>query len=448
MTILLQERPVMKRLKQLSNSFASGRTSLGAVMQTAAANILIQASYVGSGVITARALGPSGRGSLAAIIMWPQFLSYMLTLGIPVSAVYQIRKQPQHASSLTAAAVSISVTMGILASAIGFFLIPYPLHTYPPPVVQFARWALLITPLALLGITFSTITQSTGAFRRLNFMRIAQPLAVMLVLLVAWLTHLLTAYSAALAYLLAGVPIMIWNGVWVWKHFQPSFARGSQPIRELVSYGVRVWGADLLGTAANQVDRVLVVSMLPPRDMGLYVVSQSVAGLLNVLPAAMNTVLMPRAAGHSVHDIVDLTGKAVRITLVGLCLIALPLFFIGGFLLVLVYGHKYDGAAAILRILLGEAILDGLTGVLSQAFLAAGVPGTVTLLQGIGLLSAVPLMYWMLPRWGLKGAACALLVSTAVRFTFVVLNFPLRLKIRPPGIILHRSDLLFLSRAK
>ncbi len=98
----------------------------------------------------------------------------------------------------------------------------------------------------------------------------------------------------------------------------------------------------------------------------------------------------------------ELTGRAARVTIVGLTLAALPLFLFGSFLLTLVYGHKYDGAAAILKILLGEAILDGATAVLSQAFLAAGVPGTVTILEGCGLLSAIPLMYWMVPRWGLK----------------------------------------------
>ena len=81
-----------------------------------------------------------------------------------------------------------------------------------------------------------------------------------------------------------------------------------------------------------------------------------------------------------------------------------------------------------------------MTSVLSQAFLAAGIPGTVTLLQGSGLMSAVPLMYWFIPRWGLKGAAYALLLSTAVRLTLVVLNYPLRLKMMPPRLLLTRSD--------
>ena len=176
----------------------------------------------------------------------------------------------------------------------------------------------------------------------------------------AWKAGWLTAYSAALAYLLAGIPITIWNFVWVSRHFHPRFEGGAEPIRALLSYGVRAWGADLLGTVANQVDRLLVVSMLPPSSMGLYVVSQSVAGLLNVLPSGMNSVLMPKAAGRPIEEIVELTGRAARVTIAGLTLAALPLFLFGSFLLTLVYGHKYDGAAAILTFFWGKQFWMGL----------------------------------------------------------------------------------------
>lgn len=438
----------MKRLAGLAKSFASGRTSLGAVLQTGTSNVLIQAAYVISGVITARSLGPSGRGALAAIIMWPQFLGYLLSLGIPTSSVYHVRREPQHGSTLTAAAIIISIAMGCIAVVAGFFIIPYSLHTYPPSVIHFARLMICTAPLALLGVNLSALAQSAGAFRRYNFYRLAQPAAVSLVLFLIWRLHGLTYTSAAAIYLFAGVPVTLWNGIWVWSYFKPSFKGGLKPVRALVGYGVRVWGADLLGTVANQVDRILVVSTLPPHDMGLYVVAQSVAGLMNVFPAAINSVLMPRAAGHSIADIVNLTGRALRITFAILFLAGTSLFFSGGFLLNLVYGNKFDGAFIVLKILLAEAVLDGLTSVSSQAFLAAGFPGVVTLLQGCGLVTAVPLLYWMVPRWGLKGAAFALLISTSFRLSFVLISFPLRLKHAPPGILLRPSDIKALKLPK
>ncbi|WP_255424383.1 polysaccharide biosynthesis C-terminal domain-containing protein [Acidipila sp. EB88] len=112
------------------------------------------------------------------------------------------------------------------------------------------------------------------------------------------------------------------------------------------------------------------------------------------------------------------------------------------------YGNKYDGAAGILRILLGEAILDGVTSVLAQAFMARGLPGTVTLLEGCGLFTAVPLMYWLIPRYGLQGAAYALLLATACRFSFVIGSYPLRLGMKIPSMMLRASDVSAFRRAR
>jgi len=431
----------LRFLVGVAKKFATGRTSLGALLQTGFSNVLIQGLYAVSGIISARALGPSGRGMLAAIIMWPQFLSYLLTIGIPASSVYNVRRDPAHRSTYAAAAMAISAIMGSVAVLLGYLVIPYSLRTYPPAVVHMALLVVFLAPVALLTLSLTELARSSGIFGYYNFFRVAQPASVCVALFLIWKLGGLTYWSGALVYLLAGIPFTVWNILWIRSHFRPSFKGGARPVRSLLNYGVRVWGADLLGTVANQVDRVFVVSMLQPHDMGLYVVAQSAAGLMGVFPNAMAAVLMPRAAGHSVQEIVTLTGRALRVAFAGLLLIALCLFFAGGFLLNLVYGSRFDGAFLVLRILLAEGVLDGLTLVSSQAFLAAGIPGIVTFLQGCGLLTAVPLLLWMVPRWGLQGAAYALLISTACRLTFVLVSFRTTLKMPPPGIILKQSDI-------
>jgi O-antigen/teichoic acid export membrane protein len=123
-------------------------------------------------------------------------------------------------------------------------------------------------------------------------------------------------------------------------------------------------------------------------------------------------------------------------------LASLPLLFFGGFLLRLVYGSTFTAAAAVLPFLVVEAIASGLTSVLAQAFLATGFPGTVSMLQGCGLLTSIPLMYWLIPKFGLPGAGCALMLSTLGRLLLVLFNFPYKLKSRPPGLIMRRAEFI------
>jgi antigen flippase len=436
------------RIKGVFKTFLGGRTSAGAVSQTVVSNLMIQGTNILCGLVTARALGPKGRGELAAILLWPQFLAYLLTLGIPISSVYNIRRNPALSSAFTALALLSSLVMGFVAAAVGVIIIPHSLHTYTPQVIHNARWVVLTAPLALVGLMLSTLVQSAESFRRYNLFRFTPPFLILSTLLLASKFGHLKPLTAALAYLFAGFPIMIWNFVWIWKRFKPRIAGGLEPARALFGYGVRAWGADLLGTVANQVDRLLVVGMLSPSSMGLYVVAQSAAGLLNVLPGSMMTVLLPKASDRSTEEIVKLTGRAARITIVVMAAAGLPLFLLSGLALRLVYGQNFAVASVVLKLLLAEAVLDGTTAVLTQAFLAAGCPGTVTILQLCGLLTAIPLLAWLAPIWGLNGVGLAMLISTSLRLSFVLLNYRLRLKVRPPSLLLRKEDVAFLYKSR
>jgi len=78
--------------------------------------------------------------------------------------------------------------------------------------------------------------------------------------------------------------------------------------------------------------------------------------------------------------------------------------------------------------------------VLAQAFMALGRPGTVTLLQAVGLGLSVPLMLLLIPRFGIAGAAVSLLISTCARFAFLYASFPVILKMVPPSLRPQRED--------
>lgn len=413
-----------------------------AIIQTACANLAVQIVNLLCGIITARSLGADGRGLLAGIIMWPQFLAYGMTMGIPIASVYWLKRRRDISSELAGAGLLLSAVFGFLAALVGAVILPYSLHTYPAAAIHLARLWILVTPLELLAVTLIAQAQAADAFSKYNVYRFLSPFSVLIVLVIEKSLGRLTYSSAAFAYLLGGTPAMIWTARWAWKHFRPTLRSPVASSRLLLSYGVRAWGADLLGTVATQVDRVLVVGLLNPEMMGLYVIAQSAAGVLAFIPTAVAPITMPRSTNLSTGDTVALTGRAARATLCLMLLASLPLLVCGDFLLRLVYGHGFAGAAAILPFLVVEAIASGLTSVLSQAFLAAGFPGTVSMLQGCGVLTSIPLMFWLIPRFGLKGAGCALMLSTLCRLLFVLLNFPYKLKSRPPGLIMGGAEFM------
>jgi O-antigen/teichoic acid export membrane protein len=431
---------VRSRLRRMMAARSGGL----AVVQTVFANVAVQGLNLASGILTARTLGPAGRGMLAGIIMWPQFLAYAMTLGIPVATVYSLKRRPEASREIVGTSLLASVLVGALAALVGFAVIPYSLHAYSRSTVHLAELWIVVTPLELLAVTLMAQVQAAGVFSFYNLFRFLSPLSVLLILVIEKSLGRLTFGTAAFAYLLAGVPAMIWIGSWSWKHYRPTLDGLWATARLLFGYGIRAWGGDLMGTISNQVDRILVVGLLNPDAMGLYIVAQSAAGVLAVLPTAVVPITLPRSSNLDTDGILALTGNAVRATFYVMILASLPLLLFGGALLHMVYGPRFLEAAIVLPFLVIEAIADGVTSVLAQAFLASGFPGMVSFLQGCGLLTSIPLLYWMIPRFGLRGAGCALMLSTLCRFLLVLVSFPYKLKSRPPGLIMGREELLSL----
>ena len=144
-----------KRLAIPIRSLIISRSGLAAVVQTLLANVFILGITAGTGIITARLLGPSGRGELAAMIMWPQFLAFTLTLGVPSALLYNLKRYPGQASSLFSVALLLGTLMGLLATLVGVLFIPHWLIEYSPEVVRSAQWLMLIAPASVRSASHS-----------------------------------------------------------------------------------------------------------------------------------------------------------------------------------------------------------------------------------------------------------------------------------------------------
>ncbi len=69
-----------------------------------ATQLLVTILNLGTGVVTARLLGAGGRGELAAIITWPQVLSFLALAGLTKSTAYHVRKDRGEAAGYFAGA--------------------------------------------------------------------------------------------------------------------------------------------------------------------------------------------------------------------------------------------------------------------------------------------------------------------------------------------------------
>ncbi|MGP1384737.1 MAG: lipopolysaccharide biosynthesis protein [Thainema sp.] len=423
-----------------------GEDSASATVQTLFARFLIIGVNMGTGVITARFLGPEGRGEQAAMILWPIFLANVLTLGLPSAVVYNFRKHPENRSKFFAAALLIGTFAGFFATAVGIIFMPAFLKNYSDPTIQFARLLMFNAPIALVQLIILSALEANEEFSASNRLRLLIPSITLFLLVGLLVTNTLNPYTSALAYILNGVPVFLWTLIQLYRKIKPKWNHIYQATRLLIGYGIRSYGINLLGALATNIDQALVIGFLSPTAMGTYVVALSLSRILNIFQNSFSTVLFPKAAARPINEIIDMIGRATRLNLVAMILIGAMVIIFSQLLLKILYGSEFIDAALVLKILTIQVVLNGTTMMLAQAFMASGSPGVVTVLQGIGLALNVPLMLVLIPSMGLIGAGLSLLISTVFRLVFILALFPILLKRNPPSLLINKEDCLCVAQ--
>ena len=410
-----------------------------AMAETLISKFAIQGINAGTGIITARALMPAGRGQLAAMILWTSILASFTSFGVPTSLIYFFRRHHEDRDRIVATGLIMSLVTGMLATLLGVLFIPHWMGQYPPGTVRAAQWFMIVTPITAVTLAGKSILEAAGSFSSSNILQLSTPLFTAVPLVALLLIHHLNPYTAAASYIFAALPSFFYL-VYRLRPYVHHLRADLHTGKLLLSYGVRSYGIDLLGALAFQVDQVLVVKMLSPKEMGSYVVVLSLSRMLNTVYGSVTMVLFPKASGQSTEAVVTLTERCARVATIVSAAAAVFVYVFGPFFLNLLYGREYGSALSSLRILLVEVTLAGTASVLAQAFMALGRPGIVTTLQAVGLSFSIPLMIVLIPRWGIKGAATALLVSTLARLVFVMAGFPIFLKTRMPNLLPHAED--------
>lgn len=431
----------MGRLLDASRWLIRGRTGTAAVLQTIVAQALVIAVNVITGVVTARTLAPVGRGELAAINLVPMMLASLMGFGVPAALVYHLKRHVDDARAMIGAAIVMNVAIGIVAVVLGELFLPLALHQYGRGVVDLARWFILTAPMSLMFYTCASVFESQGDFWYSNTSRFLSPLAIFALLLALLLTHHLNVLTAAISYALPSIPIAGKMLADLWRRTNPVFVRSAAPYRRLLSFGLQSYGIDVLRSLGGQINQLLVIGFLSPATMGLYVVSLSIATILQVVQTSTSRVLLPKVSARPLADVVQQVGRATRISGALTGVLALLLVLLGPLVLRLLYGPLFAGGSVLLRLLAVEALFSSSAGVLIQTFSACGRPGIVMVLQGAGLALSVPLLFLFIPRFGLAGAGLALLISTIVRLALALASYPLLLHVPAPRLILTKADL-------
>lgn len=376
---------------------------------TVSSYLLVPLTAIISGPLLAHALGPVGRGELAAVLAPLALANIIATFGFHEAATYFVARAEHSSVRIAWLAVGLSVLTGGLAAVALWFLAPLLLANAPRAVHPLQLLALSL-PLSIGFAGARGVVAGTQQFGRVSLERAGASLGRLAVLGVAALTIGLTVSNAAVISVV--VPIVF--SLVLIAPLRGTATGGSEglPASTFLTYSMHASIGTFGTILILQLDQALMVPLSSTAQLGFYAVAVSLAGL-------------PAAAVQGVRDVVfsysavmasdpQLVARSSRVS-VALCV---PVVIIGAVLckpvVPLLFGSDFAPAVLMSQVLLAAALPSTVTAVIGAGLMSAGRQRMRSMIMLGGAALTVVLVVLLVPRYGGEGAATASLLTYVV----------------------------------
>lgn len=187
-----------------------------------------------------------------------------------------------------------------------------------------------------------------------------------------------------------------------------------------------------------RIDFLVMASLRPLRDVGLYAVAVSATEVLWVVPDAAAQVALPVAASGADLDTVP---KLFRSTLMITAIAGLTLTIASPVVLPLIFGNGYQSASTAVPLLAVAAVAAGAWRIIGADVAARGRTSTRFYTALLGMLAMVALDMVAIPRWGLIGGSLGSAGGYLIAAFSIILIWGRLPGARPSELArFHRSD--------
>jgi O-antigen/teichoic acid export membrane protein len=377
-------------------------------------NLAISAMTVISGPLQARALGPGGRGELAAILA-PLFAAPILAdIGLSTFVVTAVAKGRSVATVLGSVA-PVALGCGLVLALAGPFVADF-IAGGRETVEVFLVIGFALMPVTLGLNLLQAVNWAQEGWRVWILVRAIPPVGTLVATIVLFAVDALTVASAATVALalglLSSVPVLAtvrWHG-------RPRFKRAVTA--EGLSFGSRASLFSIATMANARLDQLVMTRAVSSEQLGLYAVAVNVSGFQQSLSTGVTSAMFPRVSAGAA----GLTARGCRVTLWLIAAASALLIPAIGFLLPLVFGPEFSDAVGMTRILLVSAIASAGTAVLATGLTASGHPGVSARGELLSLAITVPGLLLLLGPMGATGAALISLLAYTTTFLYLLVR--------------------------
>jgi len=226
--------------------------------------------------------------------------------------------------------------------------------------------------------------------------------AIVVLILLGWMTYRLTPLPARFALKSIG-----------------------SPRQEIFSFAAAAFAMDIVGFLYGQTDKVILGFYLNARSVGVYAVAATIVAFIPIALQSVNQIFSPIIADLHARGEVDLLNRLFQTSTKWVAGLTLPLalvVIIFSPVLMRIFGHDFEAGWVILVIGAAGQLVNCATGSVGFLLLMSGNERRLVRIQLVMAVVTVVLCLLLVPRWGIAGAALAAAIGNAAANAWCLLE--------------------------
>lgn len=398
---------------------------------------------LGSGVlhtiILAHVVGVEGRGEIVVITILPAFFVYLGALGLYDASFYYAAQSDKDPRIVFTTSVFPLLLQGASVVVLLWFLVPLLFANQRHEVVVLTQVFLTIIPVRMVTQLASSILRAKSHLLAVNILSILTTPGLVFGLFVLLASGALTVDTyVALLFALGIMTLLIAIGFLLHYRFLGRAKLDLDLLVKIYNYGTKVFVGSLSLTLSLRLDQLVLASVVPADQLGMYAITSSVASLTGFFAIAVGMVSAPPIA--RIKDLPERfseTARVFRYYLIASVMMKSAFLVIAPILFPLIYGESLRPAIPILLMLIIASFPYDAQIVLRTFVQSMGYPWITSQSEILGVIVTLVLLLLLLNPLGILGAAIASLVAYSLTFVYLVYN--MRSKIALPVRQLFRA---------
>lgn len=382
-----------------------------------------------SSIILARVLGPKGRGIYALIVLIPKMMLKLGTLGIEAANVYFTGGKKYKVKDIVSNSLLCSILFGFILILLFYGIYQHSVFKNflkSNQINSIYVWFVMSTvPFSLLSGYLRNVFLGKEDIITYNKINVLQNALQFIGIFTLLLILRLGLFGAVSTYIFTDICVFLLVVFFVVKDgIKIYFTYNAKLFKNIFNYGIKAYFANLAQFLNYRLDMLLVAIFLTPVEVGYYSIAVGIAERLWMLPGAIATVLFPRISSIMDTKANNLTSRIARHTFFIIFILALIIASLTKPLIKILFGSAFLSSAMPLLILLPGIVALSFSKILTADLAGRGKPQFGAYSSFVSLAVNIPLNLYLIPKWGISGAAfastIAYIIATLVVFIFFI----------------------------